>query len=507
MPRLNQQTDTKEKKNRSLKMLSLAIGLALVSMVFLEGCATVPKDPSWGAVYTKNYIEKGQYKQAIEQGKRVTQQNPSYAPGWYWLGMAYINSSQWDEAISALKKALGRNPSKDQRASSYYHLGFAYENKTEYEEAIQWYTRRLEIETNVTTLMQRSHCYTYKGMYDEALADTKRLIKELNAETDKGKLAEVYRTRAFSYLGLGETERALSTLQKATEIFPDFNPSDDLKLIYYATGNEQKLTELMGNKGWLGTYLQEYTQGSVKGIQVFNVVKRSPAEKAGLMKGDLILKMDGRTFSGVKEFINRIGSTAPGSTVPFEILRGKEKKTVQVKLGSNRDEAALAHLESSAIIKPYLEKKRIYRAAEEAEENGEYRKAFNLYMNSSAKRPLDSDMIKRIIRLYQKLDPPPVIPEEAHRRAIFAQTAAKEAKDERGYERAIAEYKRAVQVAPWWPDLYLNLALIHEQLGNYLQAAESLKVFLLAAPNDPQAAVIQDKIYEMEYKAKSAGRK
>jgi len=506
MARYTRETIAKCNLNRPLKKLFLTSGFAFLSAILLMGCATVHTDPDFGALRTKNCVENGQYREAIEIGKQSTLQNPTYAPTWYWLGIAYIRNKQYDESISALNKAVACKPNSGQLRSSYHHLGFACENAGDLQEAIRWYGKALKLQPTPTTFLQRSYCYLYEGRYDKALADVDRAMRALDPREHKERIVEAFRTRAFSYLGLGETEKALFMLQKAKEISPAYSPSDDLVLIYYATGNRQELKELMGNQGWLGAYVREYRTESVKAIQVYAVVKNSAAERGNLMEGDVIVKIDNSACQDVNEFINKIANTAPGSPVRIEILRGKEQRELNITLGSRIDKPALALLKSDIRIASFLQKKEVYEQAEEAENSGDYRKALHLYLGSSANRRLDSAVIKRIIKLCPKIDPPPAIPEEARKRAVFAMTAVKQARGEKGLDGAIAEYEEAIRLAPWWAGLHLNLALVHEQRGNYRQAAESLSLFLLASPNDPEAAMVQNKIYELEYKAKRAQR-
>ncbi|HVO85361.1 MAG TPA: tetratricopeptide repeat protein [Syntrophobacteria bacterium] len=482
----------------------LAMCLLLASMI-LASCATVAHDPNWGAIATKNYVEAQQYGEAIETGKQVTQLHPSYAPGWYWLGIAYVRDEKYDDAIPTLNRAIACNPSKAQLESSYYYIGKSFMMKGNFQEAIRWYAKSLEVETSPVCLMQRSYCRLYLGMYDDALADMERAEKILRPQGDTENLVEVYRTKAFCYLGLGDKAKALSMVQKAGETSPGYNPSDDLLRIAYAVGDQKKLEELLGDKGWLGADVQDYTQKGVKGVRLDGVVKESPAERAGMTKGDVILAMDGKGFSGVQEFVTRIGGTRPGTTVRFEVLRGQARGPLEVKLGSRAESAALSYLESDIVIGAYLKKQRIYRQAEEAERYGEYRQALSRYMESCREQAPDSQTIGRVIKVCQKLDPRPAISEEARKRAVFARTAAKEAKDGQGYDAAIDEYREAVRLAPWWADLHLNLALLYEQRGNYRQATESLKLFLLASPGDSETESVKTKMYELEYKAKMAG--
>jgi tetratricopeptide (TPR) repeat protein len=151
----------------------------------------------------------------------------------------------------------------------------------------------------------------------------------------------------------------------------------------------------------------------------------------------------------------------------------------------------------------YTEFTTLTNRAEQAEKNGDYRKAFQLHTEWSSSHEINADIIKRIINLYHKLDPPPAIPEEARKLAIFAETATKLAKDEKDYDKAIAEYVKVIKLAPWWADIFVNLALLQEKTGRFSEAVESLKLYLIASPYAPDEQKIRTKIYELEYKAKA----
>jgi tetratricopeptide (TPR) repeat protein len=148
------------------------------------------------------------------------------------------------------------------------------------------------------------------------------------------------------------------------------------------------------------------------------------------------------------------------------------------------------------------------RQAERAEQNGQlpealthYRAALSVSALLSGSKSIDPQITQKTIAVARRLDPPPAIPEEARRHAAFASLAVKEAKDQSGYEKAVAEYLQAVCLAPWWADLYYNLAMVQEQRSNFREAAETFKLYLAASPKDSQAQLIQNKIYELEYKA------
>ena len=99
-------------------------------------------------------------------------------------------------------------------------------------------------------------------------------------------------------------------------------------------------------RGWLGVVIQELDEDLAKsfglskkeGVLIAEVADNSPAKKAGLKSGDIILKMNGHKVYDIGELRNKIALTLPGTKVTFDILReGKHKKvtvTIEEKPGS-----------------------------------------------------------------------------------------------------------------------------------------------------------------------------
>ena len=66
------------------------------------------------------------------------------------------------------------------------------------------------------------------------------------------------------------------------------------------------------------------------GALVGDVTPRSPAEKAGLKSGDIILEFNGRKVADSRHLKLEVGRTAPGETVPLKLLRDGSTKTFEV---------------------------------------------------------------------------------------------------------------------------------------------------------------------------------
>jgi formylglycine-generating enzyme required for sulfatase activity len=141
-----------------------------------------------------------------------------------------------------------------------------------------------------------------------------------------------------------------------------------------------------------------------------------------------------------------------------------------------------------------------------AEGRGQLREALKRYMIAleslgDADSPqIDQRLRERIIKLVQKLDPPPAFPEEARRHFVVGSGLFKEAKMPADVERAQEELSQAARLAPWAGEIYFNLGTVFEKLGNNANAARNLKLYLLASPGASDARAVQDAIYLLEAK-------
>jgi len=68
------------------------------------------------------------------------------------------------------------------------------------------------------------------------------------------------------------------------------------------------------------------------GVKVADVIEGSPAAKAGVAKGDLLLAIDGKALDTLRTFANVLRRHAPGDKVSVRFKRGTEEKTVEVVL-------------------------------------------------------------------------------------------------------------------------------------------------------------------------------
>tara|TARA_A100001011_G_scaffold384532_1_gene457270 strand:- start:619 stop:2019 length:1401 start_codon:yes stop_codon:yes gene_type:complete len=94
-------------------------------------------------------------------------------------------------------------------------------------------------------------------------------------------------------------------------------------------------------RGWLGVRIQEVTKEIAEAVQlkkpegalVASVGEKSPADKAGIKAGDIILKFDGKKINTMRALPKVVANTKVGKNVKIEIWRNKKLISKDLKLG------------------------------------------------------------------------------------------------------------------------------------------------------------------------------
>jgi serine protease Do len=108
-------------------------------------------------------------------------------------------------------------------------------------------------------------------------------------------------------------------------------------------------------RGWLGVSIQEVTPelaksfslNEKKGALVAQVFSSSPAEKAGIERGDVILEFDGKEVADSKDLPRVVSSTPVGKSVTIRLSRNGKVLDRQVKVGEMEEKAEVAKAPSS----------------------------------------------------------------------------------------------------------------------------------------------------------------
>lgn len=117
------------------------------------------------------------------------------------------------------------------------------------------------------------------------------------------------------------------------------------------------ITEGRVIRAWLGVWIQDVNDALARswglsdrvGAAVSNVVKGSPADKAGLKVGDVIVEFDGQKVKNSSHLKNLVSSTRPETTVTLDVIRKKRNKAVRVELAElPKQETVLAAREEGS---------------------------------------------------------------------------------------------------------------------------------------------------------------
>ncbi|MDO8446848.1 MAG: DegQ family serine endoprotease [Deltaproteobacteria bacterium] len=103
-------------------------------------------------------------------------------------------------------------------------------------------------------------------------------------------------------------------------------------------------------RGWLGVMIQHVTPelaesfglAKEKGALVSDIVKDSPADAAGLKRGDIVLRYDGKDVDKMNDLSRLVGMTPVGKEVELLVLRESKEIKVKVKIGEMKEEKAAA---------------------------------------------------------------------------------------------------------------------------------------------------------------------
>ena len=79
--------------------------------------------------------------------------------------------------------------------------------------------------------------------------------------------------------------------------------------------------------------------GVDEGVAILEVVKNGPAEKAGFKKGDIIVKIEDDSISGLAEFRYRLYKYKVGDEIDITFYRDGVKKTLSIKLSKNESKS------------------------------------------------------------------------------------------------------------------------------------------------------------------------
>jgi serine protease Do len=118
-------------------------------------------------------------------------------------------------------------------------------------------------------------------------------------------------------------------------------PSNMARKIYTELVAKGRIT-----RGWLGVSIQPLTPElaksfgarDAKGVLISDVMADSPASRAGLQPGDILLEFEGKKMEGPGDLQRAVGLTNPGAAARIKVWREQAEKTLEIKIGEAPDD-------------------------------------------------------------------------------------------------------------------------------------------------------------------------
>jgi predicted metalloprotease with PDZ domain len=106
---------------------------------------------------------------------------------------------------------------------------------------------------------------------------------------------------------------------------------------------KQHSVQRASHQAWLGAIVENTTTprkhgGSATRVEIVRITPGSPAEKAGIQKGDVLWKFEGRRLDTARQLHRELHALPPGQSVAVQILRNGKREDLNVKLGTFTDQ-------------------------------------------------------------------------------------------------------------------------------------------------------------------------
>ena len=117
----------------------------------------------------------------------------------------------------------------------------------------------------------------------------------------------------INYAGLLSVTKVVADV---AETIGSQNPT----LEYKKVEGRSSISEGRGFRLYLGT-IPDYSQEGVKGVKISGTTKASPAEKAGLLEGDVIVQMGGTKIDNLQDYVYCLQSMKANEKTPVKVMR------------------------------------------------------------------------------------------------------------------------------------------------------------------------------------------
>jgi S1-C subfamily serine protease len=244
----------------------------------------------------------------------------------------------------------------------------------------------LAIVVSVALIGIAGACYAkedaWLGVVLQPLSDELRDAMDLGPDVQGVLISDVVDESPAEEAGLQDGDviveigdEAIASVKEAVEAVKAFEPGDDVDVVVIRDGDvrkvigvelgergEDRIVDLSRglipqlrndlkwageSQGFLGVEIHDMSADLAdyfdvredEGVLVLGVNDGSPAEKAGLRAGDVILEVDGTEVNDTGQLVKYIRQGEPGDRVDIKIKRKRRTETVEVTLGKTENPA------------------------------------------------------------------------------------------------------------------------------------------------------------------------
>lgn len=494
---------------------------------FKKAIGLDPQAPYYHIMLGRTYSLEKKYGEAIASINKALEIAPNDDFVYGVMGAIYRDMKQYDKAISAFRKAMELASGQESKKNNYLlKIVDIYMERGNYEEAIKT-LKTLPSSEAVSERLVASYLST--GQFNDA-------IKELTSLIDK-----------LTIIGTGATITIVDEFPVVT-VLQESSPAQRARI---QIGD--KIIEIDGKstKGWDLNKVINSIRGP-EGTQVTLTIERKgvskPFEKT--LTREKIFDIRASSHFGLRSLVyfikeqdeealrdaqmaynlNPQDPFARRAMAFADVKQGKYPEALAIlgeakgdfdKLIASIVYAKMADPQRSAevyatisrdfltskdafrkyfvtsahkALAPYIEEKERLAASYESE--GKFKDALEVYADLI--KIVDDGKFKEILGKVAnilKKDPSLAeLPEEARKHTIRAEVMAKEGR----LEEAGKEYKEAIEIAPFAPQLYKALASNYATLKEYQKAIDALQIYLELYPDAPDAREAKDEIYRWE---------
>ncbi len=473
--------------------------------------------------FTKHYDE------AIVAAKRAIEINPNESAAYAVLGLIYQEQKKYKDAEENLKKAIALD---SKSVIPYLKLAKLYYEKEAYNEAVNTLTKALEIDpSHIEANHLLINTYMAMGQFDKAIEGANKAIKHntitgvgiriKKAEGDYPVVETVLEEGPAKMAGIEIGDKIIKVNNQSTE---KLKLEDIINLSRGEEETQVTLTIKRGDKEFEKTITRKtmidkkasvfFAQRGLCYREKGNLEQAmKDAEKAYSLNPNLddtkealgAVYIDKGKYD---EAINILSSANKDNNFSKLLLAtayakgGKFNEAVGVYKNIPEDYLITKSvLRNNAIntlytaLKPY--KNSLMQSVKALEAKGQYKEAIREYANllkiadEKEAKGIRAHIAELMIR-YPHLF---ALPEEARKSVIRAETYTEEGK----FEKAIEEYQKALELSPFYPNLYKALALNYGQIKDYKKAIKNMNIYLELYPDAPDIRAAKDQIYKWEF--------